>query len=81
MSVLYMGYRYGWGPAAVGLVMAGVGVAAMIVQGGLIGPITNRFGERRTVLMGLLCGSVGFSVYGLAPEGWIFCLGIPVIRH
>lgn len=79
MSVLYMGYRYGWGPAAVGLVMAGVGVAALIVQGGLIGPITTRFGERRTVLMGLLCGSVGFSVYGMAPEGWIFCLGIPVM--
>jgi len=59
--------------------MAGVGVAAMIVQGGLIGPITNRFGERRTVLMGLLCGSVGFFVYGIAPEGWIFCLGIPVM--
>jgi DHA1 family tetracycline resistance protein-like MFS transporter len=79
VSVLYMGYRYGWGPASVGLVMAGVGTAAMIVQGGLIGPITNRFGERRAMLIGLLCGSVGFSVYGLAPEGWIFCLGIPVM--
>jgi MFS transporter, DHA1 family, tetracycline resistance protein len=79
VSVLYMGYRYGWGPASVGLMMAGVGVAAMVVQGGLIGPITNRFGERRTVLMGLLCGSVGFFVYGIAPEGWIFCLGIPVM--
>jgi MFS transporter, DHA1 family, tetracycline resistance protein len=79
VSVLYMGYRYGWGPASVGLMMAGVGMAAMIVQGGLIGPITTRFGERRTVLMGLLCGSVGFSVYGIAPEGWIFCLGIPVM--
>jgi len=79
VSVLYMGYRYGWGTAGVGLMMAGVGVAAMIVQGGLIGPITNRFGERRTVLMGLLCGSVGFFVYGIAPEGWIFCLGIPVM--
>ncbi len=79
VSVLYMGYRYGWGPAAVGLVMAGVGVAAMIVQGGLIRPITARFGERRVVLTGLLCGSVGFFVYGLASEGWIFCLGIPVM--
>jgi DHA1 family tetracycline resistance protein-like MFS transporter len=27
----------------------------------------------------LLCGSVGFFVYGLASEGWIFCLGIPVM--
>jgi DHA1 family tetracycline resistance protein-like MFS transporter len=79
VSVLYMGYRYGWGPAGVGLMMAGVGVAAMIVQGGLIGPITNRFGERRTVLIGLLCGAVGFFVYGIAPEGWMFCLGIPVM--
>lgn len=79
VSVLYMGYRYGWGPASVGLMMAGVGLAAMIVQGGLIGPITNRFGERRTVLAGLLSGSVGFFVYGLASEGWIFCLGIPVM--
>jgi DHA1 family tetracycline resistance protein-like MFS transporter len=79
VSVLYMGYRYGWGPAGVGLMLACVGVAAMIVQGGLIGPITNRLGERRTVLIGLLCGAVGFFVYGIAPEGWIFCLGIPVM--
>jgi len=79
MSVLYMGYRYGWGPASVGLMMAGVGLAAMIVQGGLIRPITARVGERRTLLIGLSCGAIGFSVYGLAPEGWIFCLGIPVM--
>jgi DHA1 family tetracycline resistance protein-like MFS transporter len=78
-SVLYMGYRYGWGPAAVGLMMAGVGVAAMIVQGGLVHPITARFGERATLLIGSLSGAVGFSLYGFAPEGWIFCLGIPIM--
>jgi DHA1 family tetracycline resistance protein-like MFS transporter len=74
-----MGYRYGWGTASVGLMMAGVGVAAMIVQGGLIRPITARFGERGTVLIRLLCGAVGFFVYSAAPEGWIFCLGIPLM--
>ena len=79
VSVLYMGYRYGWGTAAVGLMMAGVGVAAMIVQGGLIRPITARLGERITMLVGLVCGGIGFAVYGIAPEGWIFCLGIPVM--
>ncbi|GKS65281.1 tetracycline resistance MFS efflux pump [Nitrospira sp.] len=79
ISVLYLGYRYGWGTAAIGLTMAGVGFAAMIVQGGLIGPITTRFGERRTLLLGLLCGTVGFSIYGLASQGLIFCLGIPVM--
>jgi len=78
-SVLYMGYRYGWGTASVGLMMAGVGVAAMIVQGGLIRPITARFGERATLLAGSLSGAAGFFTYGVAPEGWIFCLGIPIM--
>ncbi len=78
-SVLYLGYRYGWGTAAVGLVLAGVGVAAMIVQGGLIRPITARFGERWALLAGLLSGAAGFVVYGMAPNGWIFCLGIPIM--
>ena len=78
-SVLYMGYRYGWGTAAVGLMMAGVGVAAMIVQGALIRPITARFGERATLLAGSLSGTAGFFIYGVAPEGWIFCLGIPIM--
>ena len=78
-SVLYMGYRYGWGTAAVGLMLAGVGVAAMIVQGGLVRPVTARFGARLTLLGGLLSGAAGFFIYGLAPEGWIFCLGIPIM--
>jgi DHA1 family tetracycline resistance protein-like MFS transporter len=72
-SVLYMGYRYGWGPAAVGLMMAGVGVAAMIVQGGLIRPITARFGERTTLLAGSLSGAAGFftghGVLGIGGPG------------
>jgi DHA1 family tetracycline resistance protein-like MFS transporter len=78
-SVLYMGYRYGWGTAAVGMMMAGVGVAAMIVQGGLIRPITARLGERATLLAGTLSGAAGFFIYGVAAEGWIFCLGIPIM--
>jgi len=78
-AVLYMGYRYGWDTTSVGLMLAGVGVAAMIVQGMLIRPLTARFGERTTLLGGLLCGAAGFAIYGIAPQGWIFCLGIPIM--
>ena len=42
-------------------------------------PITARLGERRTLLTGLLCGAIGFSVYGLAPTAWIYCAGIPIM--
>lgn len=78
-AVLYMGYRYGWDTTSVGLMLAGVGVAAMVVQGMLIRPLTARFGERTTLLGGLLCGAAGFAIYGIAPQGWIFCLGIPIM--
>ena len=79
VAVLYLGYRYGWGSTAVGLTLAAVGICAMIVQGGLVKPLTAKFGARRSLLVGLLCGAMGFSVYGLAPNGVIYCLGIPIM--
>jgi len=78
-AVLYLGYRYGWGPSAVGLTLAAVGLCAMIVQGTLVKPIAARFGERRALLAGLLCGATGFAIYGLAPTGTIYYLGIPIM--
>ncbi len=51
--VLYADYRFGWGPQMVGYTLAGVGVLAAIVQGGLIKKIVGALGERRTLLFGL----------------------------
>jgi DHA1 family tetracycline resistance protein-like MFS transporter len=79
ISVLYMQYRYGWDERTVGFTMAGVGVCAMIVQGGLIGRTVQRFGERATLIMGLGFGVAGFAVFGLAPSGAIFWSGIPLL--
>jgi DHA1 family tetracycline resistance protein-like MFS transporter len=79
VAVLYVGYRYGWDTKAVGFMLAGAGVTAMIVQGLLMRPLIARFGERKTLLTGLLSGALGFAVYGVATEGWIYCAGIPVM--
>jgi DHA1 family tetracycline resistance protein-like MFS transporter len=76
--VLFAEYRYQWGPREVAWVLAGVGVCSVIVQGGLIGPLVKRMGERRALLFGLGCGVVGFVIYGFAPLGWIFLIGIPI---
>ncbi|MGH7491595.1 MAG: TCR/Tet family MFS transporter [bacterium] len=78
-AVLYMSYRYGWDERAVGFMLAGVGVCSAIVQGGLIGPIVKRFGERRALLTGLIFGAAGFAIYGLAATGTVFSAGIPVM--
>jgi DHA1 family tetracycline resistance protein-like MFS transporter len=79
VTVLYMGYRYGWGEVVVGLVLGGVGVCSMIVQGGLIRPVVKRIGERHALGIGLACGAVGMAIYGFASTGWMFILGIPVM--
>ena len=77
--VLYATYRYGWDAATVGLTLALVGVCAMVVQGAGIGPIVSRLGERRALLLGLGCGAIGFLIFGVAPTGPLFWLGIPVM--
>ncbi|WP_425493557.1 TCR/Tet family MFS transporter [Marilutibacter chinensis] len=76
--VLFAGYRFGWGPQEVGLVLLVVGVCSIIVNAVLVGQAVQRLGERRTLLLGLSCGVVGFTIYGLTGNGWLWLLGIPV---
>ncbi|VIO72325.1 Tetracycline resistance protein, class C [Bradyrhizobium ivorense] len=77
--VLYATYRYGWDTGTVGATLALVGVCAMIVQGAAIGPIVTRFGERNTLFLGLGFGAAGFFIFGAAPTGPAFWIGIPVM--
>src|SRR5439155_8651720 len=54
-------------------------ICAMVVQGLAIGPIVRMLGERNALLLGLCCGAVGFMIFGSAPTGPLFWLGIPVM--
>ena len=51
-----------------GLTLAAVGVASGVVQGFLIRPAVDRFGERAALIAGLLFGAAGFAIYGLATD-------------
>ena len=79
VAVLYTSYRYGWDGKTMGLTLAAVGVASGVVQAGLIRPTIARLGERPTLLLGLLCGTAGFAIYGLATTSIGFWAGIPVM--
>jgi MFS transporter, DHA1 family, tetracycline resistance protein len=79
MWALYTEYRYGWSHGDVGLSLALVGVCAAIVSGALVGPFVKRFGERRSVLTGLTCGTLGFVGFALAVSGWMMYAVIPFI--
>lgn len=77
--VLYAGYRYQWGTMEVGATLAGVGVATLIVQAGLIRRFVARFGERTALYTGLLFGIAGFALSGLAPTGLVYVFAIPLL--
>lgn len=75
--VLYATFRYGWDVHAIGNSLAVVGVATVIVSGGLVGPFVKRFGERATMFAGLLFGALGFALFGMSTLGWVFLVSIP----
>lgn len=75
-AVLYMGYRYDWSIKQVGLLLAVAGVCQVIVQAGLVGRAVRRFGERRTMILGLGGGALGFFIQGIATSPPIYVLGV-----
>ena len=79
MWAIYTEYRYAWNRRDVGLSLAVVGLCAAVVSGVLVGPVVKRFGERRTLLSGLVFGTLGFLAFGLATRGWIVLATIPLI--
>lgn len=61
-----------------GLSLALLGVCFVFVGAGLVRPVVAWLGERRVLVMGLFFAAVGFLVFGLAPTGLVFLLGVPV---
>src|SRR5260370_42474402 len=74
--VLYAAYRYGWGDVTVGTALALVGACNIVVQGLLVRRVVARFGERIARLIGIISGTVGFVIGGLAPNSLGFLLAI-----
>src|SRR5467141_4745195 len=79
MWALYTEYRYAWSRRDVGLSLSVVGVCAAVVSGVLVGPFVKRFGERRSLLAGLLFGTIGFAGFGLGTRGSMMLAVIPFI--
>ena len=73
--VLYTGFRYDWDQTTNGYVLGLLGFTAVIVQGGLVGPVVRKFGPRRVAIVATLVMSIGYMGYGLSNQGWM----IPIV--
>ena len=69
--VLFAGYRFGWGTALCGLLLAGIGLSQAVVEGTLLRPITARLGESGTALAGYTAATLGYATIALAFAGWM----------
>ena len=79
VGVLYMMSRYGWDQRIIGFTLASFSVAAIIVQGAVVAPVTRWIGERAALVLGLGFGVAGFPVLALAATGPAFWCGIPFV--
>ncbi|MEA2725390.1 MAG: transporter, family, tetracycline resistance protein [Gemmatimonadales bacterium] len=68
MFALFAQARLGFGVRETGYVLAYVGLLAVLLQGGAIGRIVRRWGERRTMRAGLLFAAVGLITSAWAPS-------------
>jgi DHA1 family tetracycline resistance protein-like MFS transporter len=67
---LYAQYRLGLDARATGLVLAYVGVLAVVVQGGAIGWLTRRYSEKQLIFTSTIVMTLALAAWAFAPNLW-----------
>ena len=63
---LWVNEEHGWGARETGLFFGYIGVLLVIVQGGLVGPVTRAIGERGMLYLGLAFVTAGMAVVAVS---------------
>jgi len=66
--------RFGWGITEVGYVLALVGFIGAFVQGGAVGPIVRRFGEKPVFIFGIFLTALGLGLSSFVYDPTLFVL-------
>ncbi|MFE1664112.1 MFS transporter [Microbacterium sp. P02] len=68
-----------WGPTAIGLLTASVGIVDILIQGVLLGILLPRIGERGVIISGIVAQTVGLIglalVASIFAQPWLFIVG------
>lgn len=76
--VLYGEDKFAWSPWTIGLSLAGFGLFHALAQAFVAGPVAERFGERRALLIGMIADCVAYVAIALTTSGWMAFLLLPV---
>jgi DHA1 family tetracycline resistance protein-like MFS transporter len=76
--VLYGEDKFAWSPWTIGLSLAGFGLFHALAQAFVAGPVAERFGERRALLIGMIADCVAYVAIAVTTSGWVAFLLLPV---
>jgi len=76
---LYSNRRFAWTPTQTSYFYLYVGVCAVFIQGFLFGKLQPRFGERRLILFGLTCMTIGLAGMALARAAWVLYPAVTIV--
>jgi len=76
---LWADRRWALTPAQVAYLFGYLGVVATIVQGGLVGPLVRRFGERKLAITGAGSFAVGLVALPLAPSPLLVAIALALL--
>lgn len=64
----YVNVHFGWGPVEMRNLFIFIGAVLVVVQGGLVGPISKRFGERNMLKAALIIMIAGLGLLAALPS-------------
>jgi multidrug resistance protein len=76
---LYLHATFGVDEYTIGYFFVYVGIFSVVLRSALVGPIVDRLGEPRAILLGSAALILGFIGYPLAPSLWTLAIVIPLV--
>jgi len=76
---LWANLEFGYGPSRIGTVLSFVGIIGVIVQGGLIGPLTKRLGENHLLISALVISAIGYILLANATSLTLLLIAMAVL--
>ncbi len=71
---IYLIYKFNAIPIEVAGLLFVVGIIMAIVQGGLIGKLSSKYGDKKLIMTGLLIQAIGFILFIITTSFWIIYL-------
>ncbi|ODT80656.1 MAG: tetracycline resistance MFS efflux pump [Pelagibacterium sp. SCN 64-44] len=69
--VLYGAARFGWDPVHMGLSFAVFGISGALAQALLVGPLSRRFGDLGTLMIGVGFDMLAYVLMAFADQSWM----------